>query len=127
MAIYTKKYALSLACFAAITFLFSGCGKKTASLPPPPEVGVVTVATKPLPVTTELPGRIDAVRTEEVRARVAGILLKENYVEGSDEKAGDLLQSTLSEETKLDGELTRIAETLQSETEALAGHCHIIC
>jgi len=44
-----------------------------------------------------------------------------------DEKAGDLLQSTLSEETKLDGELTRIAETLQSETEALAGHCHIIC
>jgi membrane fusion protein (multidrug efflux system) len=59
--------------------------------PPPPEVSVVTVTSEPLPVTTELPGRIDAVRTAEVRARVAGILLKEVYREGSDVKAGDVL------------------------------------
>jgi membrane fusion protein (multidrug efflux system) len=57
----------------------------------PPEVGVVTIQAEPLPITTELPGRIDAVRTAEVRARVAGILLKEVYREGSDVKTGDVL------------------------------------
>ena len=58
---------------------------------PPPEVGVMTVTAEALPVTTELPGRMDAVRTAEVRARIAGILLKEVYQEGSDVKAGDVL------------------------------------
>jgi len=73
-------------------FLFAGCGKKPqAAAPPPPEVGVMTVRTQALPITTELPGRIDAVRTAEVRARVAGILLKQVYREGSDVKAGDVL------------------------------------
>jgi len=58
---------------------------------PPPQVSVETVAREAVPVTTELPGRIDAVRTAEVRARAAGILLKEVYREGSDVKAGDVL------------------------------------
>src|ERR1700742_2950226 len=72
--------------------LLTGCGKKPAGFtPPPPEVSVITVATESLPVTTELPGRIDAVRTSQVRARVAGILLKQVYREGSDVKAGDVL------------------------------------
>jgi membrane fusion protein (multidrug efflux system) len=75
-----------------LALLVTGCGQKPAAFtPPPPEVSVVTVATESLPVTTELPGRIDAVRTAEVRARVAGILLKETYREGSDVKAGDVL------------------------------------
>ena len=70
----------------------AGCTRKAAGFtPPPPEVSVETVTTESLPVTTELPGRIDPVRTAEVRARVAGILLKEVYREGSDVKAGDVL------------------------------------
>jgi membrane fusion protein, multidrug efflux system len=93
MAIQIKKGTAGLALCWAMALIAAGCGKKTAAggAPPPPEVGVVTVATAPLPVTTELPGRIDAVRTAEVRARVAGILLKEAYVEGADVKAGDVL------------------------------------
>jgi membrane fusion protein (multidrug efflux system) len=59
--------------------------------PPPPQVSVAMITTESLPVTAELPGRIDPVRTAEVRARVAGILLKEVYREGSDVKAGDVL------------------------------------
>ena len=51
------------AALVVMAMLFAGCGKKSAGPPPPPEVGVVTVATEPLPVTTELPDRIDAVRT----------------------------------------------------------------
>jgi len=78
---------------AGLMILMAGCDQKPAVMPtpPPPEVGVVTITTEAVPVTAELPGRIDAVRTAEVRARVAGILLKENFQEGADVKAGDTL------------------------------------
>ncbi|MGH7950782.1 MAG: efflux RND transporter periplasmic adaptor subunit [Limisphaerales bacterium] len=73
-------------------FLFAGCGKKQQNFtPPPPEVGVITIQAAPLPITSELPGRIDPVRTAQVRARVAGILLKRVFTEGSNVKAGDVL------------------------------------
>jgi membrane fusion protein (multidrug efflux system) len=49
------------------------------------------MAAEALTLTTELPGRIDAVRVAEVRARVAGILLKRQFEEGADVKAGDVL------------------------------------
>lgn len=58
---------------------------------PAPEVGVITVTAQTLPVTTELPGRIDAVRAAQVRARSTGILLKKMFVEGSEVHEGDLL------------------------------------
>jgi membrane fusion protein (multidrug efflux system) len=58
---------------------------------PPPEVSVVTVAAAPLVVTTELPGRLDASRVAQVRARVPGIVQQRVYREGSDVKAGDVL------------------------------------
>jgi membrane fusion protein, multidrug efflux system len=73
-------------------FFLAGCGQKQQNvMPPPPEVGVITIQTELLSITTELPGRIDPVRTAQVRARVAGILLKRVFEEGSDVKAGDVL------------------------------------
>jgi membrane fusion protein (multidrug efflux system) len=42
-------------------------------------------------LVTELPGRLDAVRVAEVRARVPGILLKRIFVEGSDVEGGQVL------------------------------------
>ncbi|WJV55085.1 efflux RND transporter periplasmic adaptor subunit [Prodigiosinella aquatilis] len=56
-----------------------------------PEVGIVTVAAQPLNITTELPGRTSAYRIAEVRPQVTGIILKRNFVEGSDVKAGSSL------------------------------------
>ncbi|EAZ8019933.1 multidrug efflux RND transporter periplasmic adaptor subunit AcrA [Salmonella enterica] len=53
-----------------------------------PEVGVVTLKTEPLQITTELPGRTVAHRIAEVRPQVSGIILKRNFVEGSDIEAG---------------------------------------
>ncbi|EAA1657010.1 multidrug efflux RND transporter periplasmic adaptor subunit AcrA [Salmonella enterica subsp. enterica serovar Newport] len=52
------------------------------------EVGVVTLKTEPLQITTELPGRTVAYRIAEVRPQVSGIILKRNFVEGSDIEAG---------------------------------------
>jgi len=73
--------------------VLSGCGtKQNAPLQPPAsEVGVVTVNSQNLPITTELPGRIDAVRVAQVRARATGILLKRLFTEGSQVNEGDVL------------------------------------
>lgn len=73
--------------------VLAGCNPKqnAAVQPPAPEVGVVTVSSQTMPVTTELPGRIDAVRVAEVRARATGILLKRMFTEGSEVKEGDVL------------------------------------
>lgn len=66
-------------------------GTSTPAPPPPPEVAVVTVAPKRLPLTRELPGRVEASRTAEVRARVPGIVLERAFREGAEVKEGELL------------------------------------
>lgn len=58
---------------------------------PPPEVAVITVAPGTIGLTTELPGRLEASRVAQVRARAAGILNKRLFREGSDVKAGQAL------------------------------------
>ncbi len=60
-------------------------------MPPPPAVGVVTVAPTALALTTELPGRLEALRTAQVRARVTGIVQKRLFNEGALVKAGQSL------------------------------------
>ena len=73
--------------------LLAACGKKDAapSAPPPPKVSVVTVAPARITLTTELPGRTEASRIAEVRARTAGIVLKRVFKEGGEVKAGEVL------------------------------------
>ncbi|MGM3174960.1 efflux RND transporter periplasmic adaptor subunit [Dickeya lacustris] len=56
-----------------------------------PEVGIVTIKSESLNITTELPGRTSAYRIAEVRPQVSGIILKRNFTEGSDVKAGTSL------------------------------------
>ena len=85
---------------ALLSLLLGACGggsdTKAAAEPggggpPPPEVAVVTVAPKTTPLVTELPGRVEASRVAQVRARVNGIVQKRLFNEGSDVKAGQLL------------------------------------
>ncbi len=59
--------------------------------PPPAEVGVVTASTGDVGLVTELPGRLEASRVAQVRARAAGILLHRLFDEGSTVKAGQVL------------------------------------
>ena len=87
--------ALSIALAAALAL--SACGKKDAAPaaaggpPPAPQVGVVTVQPGDIALVTELPGRLEASRVAQVRARAAGILQKRLFNEGSDVKAGQKL------------------------------------
>ena len=76
------------------SFLLTGCDNnksEQAAQQQAPEVGVVTLKTEPLKISTELPGRTSAYRVAEVRPQVSGIILKRNFIEGSDVKAGQSL------------------------------------
>jgi membrane fusion protein (multidrug efflux system) len=77
--------------------LLTACGeggkKGAAGAPPgaampPVEVDVVTIAAGSATITQDLPGRLQAVRSAQVRARVEGVLEKRLFVEGSDIAAG---------------------------------------
>ncbi|WP_245445390.1 efflux RND transporter periplasmic adaptor subunit [Agrobacterium rosae] len=58
---------------------------------PPPAVGVLELTAKSVPVVNELPGRIAATRTAEVRARVSGILLERVFEQGTLVQKDDVL------------------------------------
>jgi membrane fusion protein (multidrug efflux system) len=71
----------------------TGCGDDAAApgAAGPPTVTTITVRAQPVPNVIELPGRVQAVRTAEVRARVDGIIERRLYAEGTDVAAGDPL------------------------------------
>ena len=81
----------------SVVLLLAACGKSDAPPAaagdgmPPPEVGVVVATPGDVGLITELPGRLEALRVAQVRARVAGILQKRLFREGSDVKAGQPL------------------------------------
>jgi membrane fusion protein (multidrug efflux system) len=58
---------------------------------PPPEVDVMQVGRSAATLTRELPGRVIAVRTAQVRARIEGIVEKRLFKEGSDVREGQPL------------------------------------
>lgn len=88
--------ATAVVVITALTATLSGCGggdnsKAAPPAPPPPEVGVITATPGRADLTTELPGRLEAFRIAQVRARAAGILQRRLFTEGSDVKAGQPL------------------------------------
>ncbi|WP_288442344.1 efflux RND transporter periplasmic adaptor subunit [uncultured Pseudomonas sp.] len=82
-----------LALAALLTLMLAGCDDATQpdEQQPLAQVRVETLQLQPQAITTELSGRILAPRTAQVRARVAGVVLKRVYREGSDVKQGDVL------------------------------------
>src|SRR5437867_7442869 len=76
----------------ALTILFGGSKSKgTAPPPQPPEVEVVQVEQRDVPIYTEWIGTLDGMVNAEIKAQVAGYLLSKNYTEGSFVKKGQLL------------------------------------
>ena len=75
--------------FIIAMFVFSGAFADEAKGPIP--VLITEVKGKSEVISQDLPGRISAYRTAEVRARVAGIIEKRVFVEGTHVRAGDVL------------------------------------
>ncbi len=78
-----------------LSLLLFACGGDKPGVPasamPPPEVEVISVALGRATYTQDLPGRVQAYRTAQVRARVDGVVEQRLFHEGSEVKAGDSL------------------------------------
>jgi membrane fusion protein (multidrug efflux system) len=75
--------------------VLTACNRNSADPPTPPsgppDVVVVPARAASVPVVVELPGRTNPYRVAQVRARVDGIVLKREFTEGADVKAGQRL------------------------------------
>jgi membrane fusion protein (multidrug efflux system) len=76
---------------AAILFLSAGCGKSEQSQARPPEVQVVQVEQKDVPLSKEWVGTLDGLVNAQIRPQVTGYLLRQNYKDGSFVKKGELM------------------------------------
>lgn len=77
----------------ALGLLVAGCGKGEgdARQRGTPEVGFRVVQATTVPIVTELPGRVNALRTAEVRPQISGVILKRLYTEGAVVRQGQPL------------------------------------
>src|SRR5690606_17882123 len=89
----TSLAALALASLVAA--VVSACGSSEAApgagMPPPPEVSVATVLSKPVHQWDTFNGRVTAVESVELRPRVSGYVQRVAFDEGQEVKKGDLL------------------------------------
>lgn len=80
---------------AVISFIFmlAACGDKQQPAPQGMKIPVSVVQVQPsvAEITTELPGRVEAIKDAEIRARVTGIVEEINFRQGSDVEQGQLL------------------------------------
>ena len=123
MASYASKVMRMAAIAAATALALSACNKGSDATQgakdgkgqqaaaqkeaPPPVVGVVTVHPETVALTTELPGRLESLRTADVRAQVGGIIQKRLFQEGSYVRAGQPLYQIDSSTYQADLESSR--------------------
>jgi membrane fusion protein (multidrug efflux system) len=73
--------------------IVTGCGDGTraGAPPPPPVVTVEAVVQRDVPISAEWVGSLVGYITAQIRPRVGGHLMSQNYTEGAVVKAGDLM------------------------------------
>ena len=83
---------ISAALFVGVlSFGLIACGKEEKHTPPPSQASGKVIHQAEVPLNYEYAARVVAYRETEVRARVGGILLHRNFVEGSEVKQGEIL------------------------------------
>ncbi|MCQ2031684.1 efflux RND transporter periplasmic adaptor subunit [Stutzerimonas zhaodongensis] len=86
-----RQFLQNAVLMGATALLLAACSNEEQNeqpAPPPPEVEVMTVEPRPIANIIEIPGRVQAVRIAEIRARVNGIIQKRLYEEGTDVDVG---------------------------------------
>lgn len=90
--IHSRGAALALVITAVLAA--AGCtsqAEPAAAMPPPPEVSVAEVLSKPVGQWDDFTGRVAAVDTVELRPRVSGYIDRVAFAEGQEVRKGDLL------------------------------------
>jgi len=88
-----RRFVSTLLTLLAAASLVAGCGRGQPAVrqASPAEVAVITATAQSVTLTQNLVGRLSPLRSADVRARVAGILQKRVYTEGSDVRQGEIL------------------------------------
>ena len=85
-----KPFSIVAVCIG-LAVAIAGCGRPQPPPMPPPTVGFVILKTEPVTLTTELPGRVSALESSDVRPQINGVIRRRDFVEGSVVKAGQVL------------------------------------
>ncbi len=95
---------LLLPLFLSIGLLMQGCGSKEAAQPETPsaKVSVLNIQPQSVNFSENLPARVQAFRTAEIRPQVGGIIEKVLFTQGSEVKAGQALYKINSETFQAD-------------------------
>jgi membrane fusion protein (multidrug efflux system) len=85
------RLVFSTAAALALALTAVSCKEKAPANPAPPKVQVMTVVPRDVPIYQRWVGTLDGYPNAQIRAQVSGYLLKQNYMEGSTVKQGDML------------------------------------
>lgn len=83
--------ALEVLCMLGFALALSACSRETPPPAPAPEVLVTEVRAEDVPLYDDFVGTLEGSVEASIQARVQGHLVAQNYQEGSEVKAGDLL------------------------------------
>lgn len=116
-----RRPPLAAACRIAALALLAACGRDdrdAMSEAPPPEVTVASVTRRPVTPSVAFNGRVQAIDTVELRARVEGFIEKRLFEEGAEVRAGDLLiqlekDPYLTQISQVKGQITAAEGTMR--------------
>ncbi|EKT4075294.1 TPA: efflux RND transporter periplasmic adaptor subunit [Stenotrophomonas maltophilia] len=86
-----RTFRTPVALIAALALAMTACSAPEATPEATPRVSVVTVGPQVVQRDDELPGRVAAVRTAQIRAQVGGIVQRRLFEQGAEVRAGQAL------------------------------------
>ncbi|WP_447904364.1 efflux RND transporter periplasmic adaptor subunit [Stenotrophomonas geniculata] len=86
-----RTFRTPVALIAALALAMTACSTPEATPEATPRVSVVTVGPQVVQRDDELPGRVSAVRTAQIRAQVGGIVQRRLFDQGAEVSAGQAL------------------------------------
>ena len=89
---YLSLAALFMTAVLPVVFFLAGCGGRAAAPPgAPPEVKVIAVAQRDVPIVSEWVATLDGYVNAQIQPQVTGYIVKQTYKEGSTVHNGDVL------------------------------------
>jgi len=86
-----RTFRTPVALIAALALAMTACSAPEATPEAAPRVSVVTVGPQVVQRDDELPGRVAAIRTAQIRAQVGGIVQRRLFEQGAEVRAGQAL------------------------------------